>query len=164
MDILTCAVSFGKRRFLWSVLFADSMHFLKNKQTQIFSFLCRLLEELMVSLQWGRQQTYYPSAQPYTTTELATVNCKLAKAVSSHLLGNVGTSSPKKTSTAVEFCNTPAEKMAERVRTLHISPSVITALGCVAIKQDFSFWKLLNILFKSYTQGKHAELSFLFDI
>ncbi|NWZ32884.1 GO45 protein, partial [Asarcornis scutulata] len=75
----------------------------------------KLLEELMVSLQWGRQQTYYPSAQPYTTTELATVNCKLAKAVSSHLLGNVGTSSPKKTSTAVEFCNTPAEKMAERV-------------------------------------------------
>lgn len=75
----------------------------------------KLLEELMVSLQWGRQQTYYPSAQPYTATELASVNCKLAKAVSSHLLGNVGTSSPKKTSTAVEFCNTPAEKMAERV-------------------------------------------------
>ncbi|XP_035170818.1 golgin-45 isoform X2 [Oxyura jamaicensis] len=75
----------------------------------------KLLEELMVSLQWGRQQTYYPSAQPYTTTELATVNCKLAKAVSSHLLGNVGTSSPKKTSPAVEFCNTPAEKMAERL-------------------------------------------------
>ncbi|NXY86237.1 GO45 protein, partial [Alcedo cyanopectus] len=75
----------------------------------------KLLEELMVSLQWGRQQTYYPSAQPYTTTELAAVNCKLAKAVSSHLLGNVGTNSPKKTSTAVEFCNTPAEKMAEKV-------------------------------------------------
>ncbi|NXC47141.1 GO45 protein, partial [Penelope pileata] len=75
----------------------------------------KLLEELMVSLQWGRQQTYYPSAQPYTTTELAAVNCKLAKAVSSHLLGNVGTGSPKKTSTAVQFCNTPAEKMAERV-------------------------------------------------
>lgn len=75
----------------------------------------KLLEELMVSLQWGRQQTYYPSAQPYTTTELAAVNCKLAKAVSSHLLGNVGTNSPKKTSTAVEFCNTPAEKMAEMV-------------------------------------------------
>ncbi|XP_031954486.1 golgin-45 isoform X2 [Corvus cornix cornix] len=73
----------------------------------------KLLEELMVSLQWGRQQTYYPSAQPYTTTELAAVNCKLAKAVSSHLLGNVGTNSPKKTSTTVEFCNTPAEKMAE---------------------------------------------------
>ncbi|NWU97318.1 GO45 protein, partial [Upupa epops] len=76
----------------------------------------KLLEELMVSLQWGRQQTYYPSAQPYTTTELAAVNCKLAKAVSSHLLGNVGTNSPKKS--AVEFCNTPAEKMAEMV--LHV--------------------------------------------
>ncbi|XP_032909312.1 golgin-45 [Catharus ustulatus] len=77
----------------------------------------KLLEELMVSLQWGRQQTYYPSAQPYTTTELAAVNCKLSKAVSSHLLGNVGTKSPKKTST-VEFCNTPAEKMAEMM--LHV--------------------------------------------
>ncbi|XP_054069731.1 golgin-45 [Rissa tridactyla] len=75
----------------------------------------KLLEELMVSLQWGRQQTYYPSAQPYTTTELATVNCKLAKAVSSRLLGDVGTNSPKKTSTALEFCSTPAEKMAEMV-------------------------------------------------
>ncbi|KAM6438579.1 golgin-45 isoform 1-T2 [Rhynochetos jubatus] len=75
----------------------------------------KLLEELMVSLQWGRQQTYYPSAQPHTTTELAAVNCKLAKAVSSHLLGNVGTNSPKKASTAVEFCSTPAEKMAEKV-------------------------------------------------
>lgn len=80
----------------------------------------------MVSLQWGRQQTYYPSAQPYTTTELAAVNCKLAKAVSSHLLGNIGTNSPKKASTPVEFCNTPAEKMAEMVRTLHTSQSVST--------------------------------------
>lgn len=80
----------------------------------------------MVSLQWGRQQTYYPNAQPYTTTELAAVNCKLAKAVSSHLLGNVGTNSPKKTSAAVEFCNTPAEKMAEMVRTLQSSQSVST--------------------------------------
>lgn len=80
----------------------------------------------MVSLQWGRQQTYYPNAQPYTTTELAAVNCKLAKAVSSHLLGNVGTNSPKKTSAAVEFCSTPAEKMAEMVRTLQTSQSVST--------------------------------------
>lgn len=54
------------------------------------------------------------------------MNCKLAKAVSSHLLGNVGTNSPKKTSTSVEFCSTPAEKMAEMVRTLHTSQSVNT--------------------------------------
>lgn len=80
----------------------------------------------MVSLQWGRQQTYYPSAQPCTTTELAAVNCKLAKAVSSHLLGNVGANSPKKMSTAVEFCNTPAEKMAEMVRILHTTQFVST--------------------------------------
>ncbi|XP_040426100.1 golgin-45 [Cygnus olor] len=91
----------------------------------------KLLEELMVSLQWGRQQTYYPSAQPYTTTELATVNCKLAKAVSSHLLGNVGTSSPKKTSTAVEFCNTPAEKMAERVLRV-LDPAACTETSAEA--------------------------------
>ncbi|XP_013040019.2 golgin-45 isoform X1 [Anser cygnoides] len=93
----------------------------------------KLLEELMVSLQWGRQQTYYPSAQPYTTTELATVNCKLAKAVSSHLLGNVGTSSPKKTSTAVEFCNTPAEKMAERVLR------VLDPVACTETSAEASF-------------------------
>ncbi|NXL83915.1 GO45 protein, partial [Alectura lathami] len=93
----------------------------------------KLLEELVVSLQWGRQQTYYPSAQPYTTTELAAVNCKLAKAVSSHLLGNVGTSSPKKTSTAVEFCNTPAEKMAERV--LH----VLDPAACAETSTEASF-------------------------
>ncbi|XP_034645495.1 golgin-45 isoform X1 [Trachemys scripta elegans] len=75
----------------------------------------KLLEELLVSLQWGRQQTYYPSAQPHTTAELAAVNYKLAKAVISHLLGNVGTNTPKKTSPPTEFCNTPAEKMAEMV-------------------------------------------------
>ncbi|NXE45759.1 GO45 protein, partial [Casuarius casuarius] len=92
----------------------------------------KLLEELMVSLQWGRQQTYYPSAQPHTTTELAAVNCKLAKAVSSHLLGNVGTNSPKKTSTAVEFCSTPAEKMAEMV--LH----VLDPVACTETSTSFS--------------------------
>ncbi|XP_054831040.1 golgin-45 [Eublepharis macularius] len=76
----------------------------------------KLLEELLVSLQWGRQQTYYPSAQPHSTAELATVNHKLARAVTSHLLGNAGASnSPKKNSSPTEFCNTPAEKMAEMV-------------------------------------------------
>ncbi|XP_042314881.1 golgin-45 [Sceloporus undulatus] len=76
----------------------------------------KLLEELLVSLQWGRQQTYYPSAQPHSTAELAAVNHKLAKAVTSHLLGNSdNTNSPKKSSSPTEFCNTPAEKMAEMV-------------------------------------------------
>lgn len=114
----------------------------------------------MVSLQWGRQQTYYPSAQPYTTTELAAVNCKLAKAVSSHLLGNVGTSSPKKTSAAVEFCNTPAEKMAERVRTFHTTQSFNTPEGQdqdhVFRRKSLALWQLLNIVFKNDLQGKHA--------
>ncbi|XP_012299894.1 golgin-45 isoform X2 [Aotus nancymaae] len=73
----------------------------------------KLLEELLVSLQWGRQQTYSPSVQPHSTTELALTNHKLAKAVNSHLLGNVGISNQKKIPSTVEVCSTPAEKMAE---------------------------------------------------
>lgn len=68
-----------------------------------------------MSLQWGREQTYYPSAQPHTTAELALTNHKLAKAVNAHLLGNVGANSHKKIPSTVEFCSTPAEKMAETV-------------------------------------------------
>lgn len=68
-----------------------------------------------MSLQWGREQTYYPSAQPRSTAELALTNRKLAKAVNSHLLGNVGTNTQKKTPSTVEFCSSPAEKMAEKV-------------------------------------------------
>ncbi|XP_029790848.1 golgin-45 isoform X2 [Suricata suricatta] len=75
----------------------------------------KLLEELLVSLQWGREQTYYPSTQPHTTAELALTNHKLAKAVNAHLLGNVGSNSQKKIPSPVEFCSTPAEKMAETV-------------------------------------------------
>lgn len=75
----------------------------------------KLLEELLVSLQWGREQTYYPNTQPHSTAELALTNHKLAKAVSSHLLGNVGTNGQKKIPSTVEFCSTPAEKMAEKV-------------------------------------------------
>ncbi|XP_001514129.3 golgin-45 isoform X2 [Ornithorhynchus anatinus] len=75
----------------------------------------KLLEELLVSLQWGREQTYYPNARLHSTAELVATNHKLAKAVNSHLLGNVGTKIPKKTPQPVEFCSTPAEKMAETV-------------------------------------------------
>ncbi|XP_041937609.1 golgin-45 [Alosa sapidissima] len=81
----------------------------------------RSLEQLLVSLQWGRQQTYYPSAQPLSTGELAVTNRKLADAINSHLLGNVGgsRSSSPKSNPSSELCNTPAEKMAEKVlRTL----------------------------------------------
>ncbi|KAK7166827.1 hypothetical protein R3I93_006564 [Phoxinus phoxinus] len=78
----------------------------------------RSLEQLMVSLQWGRQQTYYPSAQPLSTGELASANHKLAEAINSHLLG--GSDGPKKSRNqnqcrSSELCNTPAEKMAEKV-------------------------------------------------
>ncbi|XP_010885109.2 golgin-45 [Esox lucius] len=84
----------------------------------------RSLEQLLVSLQWGRQQTYYPSAQPLSTGELAAANHKLADAINSHLLGNVrpagGSGGPgvRKESQASELLNTshtPAEKMAEKV-------------------------------------------------
>lgn len=85
----------------------------------------RSLEQLLVSLQWGRQQTYYPSAQPLSTGELAAANHKLADAINSHLLGNVsGSGGPKKSQNqsrnqnqnqSSELCNTPAEKMAEKV-------------------------------------------------
>lgn len=78
----------------------------------------RSLEQLLVSLQWGRPQTYYPSAQPLSTGELAAANHKLADAINSHLLGNTsGSSNVKKSlrSEPSEICNTPAEKMAEKV-------------------------------------------------
>lgn len=69
-----------------------------------------------MSLQWGRQQTYYPGAQPLSTGELAVANHKLADAINSHLLGKTGKSSTNaKSSSASELCNTPAEKMAEKV-------------------------------------------------
>ncbi|KAI7811551.1 golgin-45 [Triplophysa rosa] len=74
----------------------------------------RSLEQLMVSLQWGRQQTYYPSAQPLSTGELTAANRKLAHAINAHLLGNVNDNRVKK-SQSPEICTTPAEKMAEKV-------------------------------------------------
>lgn len=89
-------------------------------------FVTRSLEQLLVSLQWGRQQTYYPSAQPLSTGDLAVANHKLAEAINSHLLGNTAvvtsssSSATKSSRTAPEnLCtNTPAEKMAEKVPTL----------------------------------------------
>ncbi|KAI4894640.1 hypothetical protein NFI96_011390 [Prochilodus magdalenae] len=93
----------------------------------------RSLEQLLVSLQWGRQQTYYPSAQPLSTGELAAANHKLADAINSHLLGNVGgstSSTTVKSSQASELCNTPAEKMAEKVLR-HLDP-----ISCSDNKSD----------------------------
>ncbi|XP_074470768.1 golgin-45 [Sebastes fasciatus] len=79
----------------------------------------RSLEQLLVSLQWGRQQTYYPSAQPHSTGELVASNHKLADAINSHLLGNTSSSSSNmvksSSATAEQLCSTPAEKMAEKV-------------------------------------------------
>lgn len=77
-----------------------------------------------MSLQWGRQQTYYPSAQPLSTGELAAANRKLADAINSHLLGNTtaASSSVVKSSNAAaeQLCSTPAEKMAEKVETIYL--------------------------------------------
>nr|XP_061830721.1 golgin-45-like [Nerophis lumbriciformis] len=76
----------------------------------------RSLEQLLVSLQWGRQQTYYPSAQPLGTGELAAANHKLADTINSHLLGKNTSIGVRSNSAASEqLCSTPAEKMAEKV-------------------------------------------------
>lgn len=79
----------------------------------------RSLEQLLVSLQWGRQQTYYPSAQPLSTGELAAANQKLANAINAHLLGNTSSCATKSSSSSSNspepLCSTPAEKMAEKV-------------------------------------------------
>ncbi|XP_026175534.1 golgin-45 [Mastacembelus armatus] len=102
----------------------------------------RSLEQLLVSLQWGRQQTYYPSAQPLSTGELAAANHKLADAINSHLLGNTSSSSSsivvksssivvKSNRTAAEqLCSTPAEKMAEKVL------KILDPISCSENKAD----------------------------
>lgn len=79
-----------------------------------------------MSLQWGRQQTYYPTSQPLSTGELAVANHKLADAINAHLLGNSdgsSTNAAKSSSSsaaAEQLCSTPAEKMAEKVKVLHV--------------------------------------------
>uniref|UniRef100_A0AAZ3P041 Uncharacterized protein n=1 Tax=Oncorhynchus tshawytscha TaxID=74940 RepID=A0AAZ3P041_ONCTS len=90
-------------------------------------FVClspRSLEQLLVSLQWGRQQTYYPSGQPLSTGELALANHKLADAINSRLLGKVGPvgsssgaglGKGRQSSELPNTSHTPAEKMAEKV-------------------------------------------------
>lgn len=85
--------------------------------TNIRFFAVRSLEQLLVSLQWGRQQTYYPSAQPLSNGELAAANHKLADSINSHLLGNTSSNMVKGSSTTTEqLCSTPAEKMAKEVQ------------------------------------------------
>ncbi|XP_042348606.1 golgin-45 [Plectropomus leopardus] len=96
----------------------------------------RSLEQLLVSLQWGRQQTYYPSAQPLSTGELAAANHKLADAINSHLLGNTTSSSgsgsvvKSSSATAEQLCSTPAEKMAEKVL------KILDPISCSESKAD----------------------------
>ncbi|XP_041646124.1 golgin-45 [Cheilinus undulatus] len=94
----------------------------------------RSLEQLLVSLQWGRQQTYYPSAQPLSTGELTKANHKLADAINSHLLGNTSStsSSAVKSSSATDeqLCSTPAEKMAEKVL------KILDPISCSENKAD----------------------------
>nr|XP_061796775.1 golgin-45-like [Nerophis lumbriciformis] len=90
----------------------------------------RSLEQLLVSLQWGRQQTYYPSAQPLSTGELAAANHKLADAINSHLLGSIVVNGSS--ATADQLCNTPAEKMAEKVL------KILDPISCTENKADSS--------------------------
>uniref|UniRef100_A0A3Q2CZR9 Basic leucine zipper nuclear factor 1 n=1 Tax=Cyprinodon variegatus TaxID=28743 RepID=A0A3Q2CZR9_CYPVA len=91
------------------------------------------LEQLLVSLQWGRQQTYYPSAQPLSFGELAAANHKLADAINSHLLGKNDTKSNTGKSSgapAEQLCSTPAEKMAEKVL------KVLNPISCSENKEE----------------------------
>ncbi|XP_056268213.1 golgin-45 [Pseudoliparis swirei] len=90
----------------------------------------RSLEQLLVSLQWGRQQTYYPSAQPLSTGEMAAANHKLADAINSHLLGSSSVVVKSSTATAELLCTTPAEKMAEKVL------KILDPISCLEIKAD----------------------------
>ncbi|XP_015258788.1 PREDICTED: golgin-45 [Cyprinodon variegatus] len=93
----------------------------------------RSLEQLLVSLQWGRQQTYYPSAQPLSFGELAAANHKLADAINSHLLGKNDTKSNTGKSSgapAEQLCSTPAEKMAEKVL------KVLNPISCSENKEE----------------------------
>ncbi|XP_035507770.1 golgin-45 [Morone saxatilis] len=93
----------------------------------------RSLEQLLVSLQWGRQQTYYPSAQPLSTGELAAANHKLADTINSHLLGNTGGGGgmvKSSSATAEHLCSTPAEKMAEKVL------KILDPISCSENKAD----------------------------
>ncbi|XP_069492577.1 golgin-45 [Ambystoma mexicanum] len=93
----------------------------------------KLLEQLLLSLQWGREQTYHPSVEPHNTAELATTNHNLAKAVNSHLLGSTDSSSAKVTPTSKEFCSTPAEKMAEKVLR------ILLPVNCTEGSNELSF-------------------------
>lgn len=105
----------------------------RDQYRQEMSETQKVLEELLISLQWGRQQTYYPIAQPFSTTELVAANRKLAVAVKSHLIGNTGSESPKHTSQTTAFCTTPAEKMAEMIL------KVQDPIACSETSPDMSF-------------------------
>ncbi|XP_040279776.1 golgin-45 [Bufo bufo] len=105
----------------------------RDQYRQEMSLTQKVLEELLVSLQWGRQQTYYPIAQPYSTNELVAANLKLAVAVKSHLIGNTGSESPKHTSQTTEFCSTLAEKMAEMILKAQ------DPIACSETSPDISF-------------------------
>ncbi|EDM09357.1 similar to Golgin 45 (Basic leucine zipper nuclear factor 1), isoform CRA_b [Rattus norvegicus] len=93
----------------------------------------KFLEELLVSLQWGREQTYSPNTQPHSTADLALTNHRLAEAVHAHLLGNVGISHPKRTPATAEVCSTPAEKMAEKVLR------ILDPVACTESSPDNAF-------------------------
>lgn len=75
----------------------------------------RLLDELLVSLQWGRERTYQPGPPPHSTAELATANHSLARAINAHLLGALAADRPKRVPAAAEFSSSPAEQVAETV-------------------------------------------------
>nr|CAJ82660.1 basic leucine zipper nuclear factor 1 (JEM-1) [Xenopus tropicalis] len=93
----------------------------------------KTLEELLDSLQWGRQKIYAPIPQPHTTTELIAANLKLAKAIQSHLIGNTGSDHQKPAAKPIEYCSTPAENMAEMLL------KVLDPVSCTDGSPDIPF-------------------------
>ncbi|EDL97665.1 rCG64296 [Rattus norvegicus] len=81
----------------------------------------KILEELLVSLQWEREQTYSSNTESHSTADPALTNHRLAEAIHVHLLGNVGISHQKKIPATVEFCSTSAEKVAEKILWILVS-------------------------------------------
>ncbi|OCT91657.1 hypothetical protein XELAEV_18014716mg [Xenopus laevis] len=93
----------------------------------------KTLEDLLVSLQWGRRKTYAPFSPPHTTTELIAANLQLAKSIQSHLIGNTGSDYHKPAAKPIEFFSTPAENMAEMVL------KALDPVSCTDGSSDISF-------------------------
>lgn len=79
------------------------------------------------------------------------------KAVNAHLLDNVGTNSQKKIPSTVEFCSTPADKMAEGV-LLILDPVTYTKISPDNAFSESSPYLIQRKIMDNFTppqKGKH---------